>query len=254
MYETELDLGRRFLQEHAPPGRLLLCAIAGSHLYGFPSPGSDIDLKGVHQAPTEDLLGLAPPVDSFDRLLSFEGVECDLTTNEVRQALLLLLRGNGNVLERIFSPLQLVETPELEELRNLARASLSRNVYGHYSGFFKGSCREYERNDRTVKRMLYAYRVALTGIHLLSHGEVESNLATLAPRYGFAEVSELIARKTSTREKLALSDAEDLRFRDGWKKLQEQLDRALASSPLPEEPANTRELSAWLISRRFSHR
>ena len=100
MLEPDLDLGRRFLAEHPPPGRVLLCEVTGSHHYGFPSPDSDIDLKGVHVAPTRSLLGLSTPRDAHDRLLVFEGTECDLTSNEVGQVLRLVLRGNGNALER----------------------------------------------------------------------------------------------------------------------------------------------------------
>ena len=93
----DMDLGRRFLAAQPPPGRVLLCAVTGSHHYGFPSPDSDLDLKGIHLAPTEPLLGLSPVVETHDRLLVFEGTECDLTTHEAQKALLLLLRGNGNI-------------------------------------------------------------------------------------------------------------------------------------------------------------
>jgi uncharacterized protein len=37
---------------------LLFITVRGSHLYGFPSGDSDFDLRGVHIAPAEELLGL----------------------------------------------------------------------------------------------------------------------------------------------------------------------------------------------------
>ena len=40
------------------PYPLLFATISGAHLYGFPSPDSDYDLRGVHVLPLEKLLGL----------------------------------------------------------------------------------------------------------------------------------------------------------------------------------------------------
>lgn len=100
----------RFLHAHAPPGALLQCGVTGAHAYGFLSPDSDVDLKGLHLTPTEQVLGLDAPRETHDVLVDFEGVEHDLTTHEAGKALGLLARGNGNVLERLLSPLQLVES------------------------------------------------------------------------------------------------------------------------------------------------
>ena len=79
----------------------MLCAVSGAHVYGFPSPDSDLDLKGIHLAPTRELLGLRPDLAVHDLTALHRGVECDLTTNEAGSALSLLLNGNGNMLERI---------------------------------------------------------------------------------------------------------------------------------------------------------
>lgn len=78
MLTPDLALARRFLAAHPPPGRMLLCGVTGSHFYGFPSPDSDLDLKAIHLAPTEAVLGLGAPPETFDVLTDFEGIECDL--------------------------------------------------------------------------------------------------------------------------------------------------------------------------------
>ena len=44
------------LKEHPYP--LLFATISGSHIYGFPSPDSDYDLRGVHILPLETVIGL----------------------------------------------------------------------------------------------------------------------------------------------------------------------------------------------------
>lgn len=148
MLKASLPLGRRFISADPPPGRILLCGLTGSHFYGFPSPDSDLDLKGAHLAPTEELLGLQPPGDTFERVSVFEGMECDYTSHELGKVLRLLLRGNGNMLERILSPIQLYQTEELEALQALARGAISRAFSGHYLGFFGKKCAEHQRAER----------------------------------------------------------------------------------------------------------
>jgi predicted nucleotidyltransferase len=42
----------------AQPHPLVFATISGPHLYGFPSPDSDYDLRGVHMLPLRAVLGL----------------------------------------------------------------------------------------------------------------------------------------------------------------------------------------------------
>ncbi len=251
MTSPNMELAARFLQEQQPPGRLLLCGVTGSHQYGFPSPDSDIDLKGIHLAPAAEWLGLGTPRETFDRLQPFEGVECDLTTHEAKKAFGLLLRGNGNMLERIESPFQIVESADLDTLRSISRRLLSKRFAGHYRGFFTGMCREYEcGNPRQAKPMLYSYRVALTGVHLLRTGELECDLNRLAPEYGFDEVLPLIEKKRSTKEHVSMTDDEDREHLAAWPRLEQALTDALSASKLPPEPVGRDELSDWLVELR----
>ena len=253
MNSPDLDLARRFLAAHPPPGQLLLCAVTGSHLYGFPSPDSDIDMKGIHLAPTAQVLGLRSPPETHDRLLEHEGVECDLTTHEAAFALRLLLKGNGNMLERLTSPLQLVERGAVEQLRALVPASLSQACYGHYRGYLRGMQREHLR-DRRVKSLLYSFRVGLTGVHLLRTGEVQAHLPTLADAYGFPELHALVALKASGHEKVALDEALGGGGATGvterLAEVEAMLDEARASSTLPDAPAGEAACNDWLVATR----
>jgi uncharacterized protein len=251
MLTVDLELARAYVAHNPPPGTLLLCGVTGAHLYGFPSPNSDLDLKGIHLANTGSLLGINPMTPPHDHTEIFQGVECDLTTNEASDALRLLVSGNGNMLERILSPLQVHESTDLVELRSLAVGSLSRRYARHYGGFFRGMRRELN-NDPTVKSLLYAYRVALTGIHLLTTGEVEPNVNMLAPQFGLASlITELVAQKRSGDEHAALS-ASAVTSHDGTLDyLANALLEAEAGSPLPIECANTTSINSWLIERRL---
>jgi hypothetical protein len=40
------------------PYSLLFATISGAHLYGFPSPDSDFDLRGAHVLPLDKVVGL----------------------------------------------------------------------------------------------------------------------------------------------------------------------------------------------------
>ncbi len=227
MLTPDLDLARKFVATNPPHGRLVLCAVSGAHMYGFPSADSDLDLKGIHMVPARGLLGLAPDVAVHDLTAIHRGVECDLTTNEAGSALSLLLDGNGNMLERILSPSQLTQTDVVLELQELARRSVSRLFVRHYAGFFRGCKREHERSA-TAKTMLYSYRVALTGIHLLRSGLLEPNLTVLAPEFHYDDVADLVALKQSGTEHGPLPD--DLSITD-------------AAGPNSNKPSSTRRRS-----------
>jgi predicted nucleotidyltransferase len=249
----DLQLCVRFLQANPPPaGRILQCAVSGSHLYGFPSPDSDIDLKGIHLHPTQDFLGLGTQPETHDLTEVFEGVECDLTTNEAGHALKMLLNGNGNMLERILSPFQVVDAPEVEGLQDLARKNLSRVFYRHYAGYFRGMQEEHKRGSPPqAKSLLYTFRVALTGVHLLKTGEVLPDLGRLSGLYGMEFLSGLIGKKMQSREKVELSPDEDASYRQHWPALEDMLQAALTDSRLPEEAPHRDSCHDWLVSLRM---
>lgn len=249
--EADLALARRFLAAHPPEGEPLLVAVTGSHIYGFPSGDSDIDMKGVHLAPLDAVLGLDPVAETHDRLEVFEGVECDLTTHEARKALGLLMSGNGNLLEQILSPIQLLDG--VEALQTLARGAISKRQLRHYRGFFGGVCREHRRGPvPTAKGLLYAYRVALTGVHLMRAGALECDVNVLAPEYGFPEALELVAFKRGATEKAVVPAEEDRRHQARWADLEAAMVEALEASQLPEEPGNRAACSAWLVETRLA--
>jgi predicted nucleotidyltransferase len=227
--------------------------VTGAHLYGFPSADSDVDLKAIHLAPTPRVLGLGPVMATHDVLIDFEGLEHDFTSHEAGKALALLLRGNGNMLERILSPMQLVCSPEVEALQALARGAVSRRFHAHYRGFFGGVRREDAQSPTPVaKKLLYAYRVALTGIHLMRTGALEANLSALAAEYRLPEVLELIERKARGAEKGAIDPNEASAHRARLDELGARLERCHETSPLPEEAPNSDALDAWLVETRLA--
>ena len=98
----------------------MFVTVSGSHIYGFNSADSDVDLRGCHQLPLESLVGLKPPTETIDRESIEDGVEVDIVSHDIGKYCRLLVKNNGYVLEQIFSPLIVSGESFLKELRPLA--------------------------------------------------------------------------------------------------------------------------------------
>ena len=162
------------VKEHPYP--LLFATISGAHLYGFPSPDSDFDLRGVHILSADEVLGLNAVRDTVE-LSKKEPIDLDLVTHDIRKFCGLLLKANGYVLEQLYSPLVVHTTPEHAELKSIARNCITRHHAHHYFGFAENQWRLFQKEETPrVKPLLYVFRVLLTGIHLMRTGIVEANL------------------------------------------------------------------------------
>jgi len=60
------------------PYPLLFATISGAHLYGFPSPDSDFDLRGVHVLPAREAVGLLLKRETIEVEGMRSGIEMDL--------------------------------------------------------------------------------------------------------------------------------------------------------------------------------
>jgi uncharacterized protein len=76
------------------PYPLLFVTVSGAHLYGFPSPDSDYDLRGVHVLPVQEVVGLDPGRMTVESSGIDDGLEIDLVTHDVRKFFGLLLKKN----------------------------------------------------------------------------------------------------------------------------------------------------------------
>src|ERR1700742_2644503 len=94
---------KRIADRHPYP--LLFVTISGAHLYGFPSPDSDYDLRGVHVLPLRDSISLFPGKETIEASGVRDGLEIDLVTHDARKFFGLMLKKNGYVLEQLYSPL-----------------------------------------------------------------------------------------------------------------------------------------------------
>jgi len=148
--EEQESVMTRVLAEESARRDHVVVYLSGAHAYGFPSPDSDLDLKAIHVARTDDLLGFEAPPPTVDRAEIIDGVEIDYTSNELAHALSGMLAGNGNFLERVLGRLAVQASPLLDELRPLAKRALSRRVHKHYRGFAQNHLRFLE-SEPTAK-------------------------------------------------------------------------------------------------------
>ncbi|MCA1626540.1 MAG: nucleotidyltransferase domain-containing protein [Acidobacteria bacterium] len=235
------------------PYPLLFATISGAHLYGFASPDSDYDLRGVHVLPVEEVVGLEPERDTIEASVVREGREIDLVTHDVKKFFRLLLKKNGYVLEQLYSPLLVRTTPEHAELKRLASSCITRHHSHHYFGFAETQWKLFDKErPRRLKPLLYVYRVLLTGIHLMRTGRVEANLRTLNKDFKLSYVADLIARKREGAERSELGGGDESFYRAEYERLRGALEDAYRSSMLPEAPTCQNGLSELLVRLRLA--
>jgi predicted nucleotidyltransferase len=206
------------------PYPLLFMSVSGAHLYGFPSPDSDADLRGVHLLPADEVVGLGTPRETIQHTEVRDGLEVDLVTHDLAKFLRLLLKPNGYVLEQLMSPLRVEATP----VHDISR----------------------------VKPLLYTYRALLTGLHMLRDREVEADLRRLNASAALPGVDDLIAAKRAGAEKMTLDPRELAGHETAVLRLRDELEAEGERSPLPDEPlpATRSSLEQLLIDLRLGRR
>lgn len=245
-------LDRELLAEVARRGpEPVFATISGAHLYGFASPDSDVDLRGAFMLSARELLGLVPPSETIT-IVDQRTLDLDWVAHDLRKFARLMTNHNGYVLEQLYSPLVVLSTPAHEELCALGTGCVTRPTVRHYQGFARGRRKRLDEPEPTVKHLLYAFRVLLTGIHLMQTGEVVANIQVLNERFRLAEVDELVARKRAGAEKMQL-DPRELELHGALlDRLEAELQAAHDASRLPDEPTATAALEDFVVRLRLA--
>ena len=241
---------RAAVADHPYP--LLFATVSGAHLYGFPSPDSDYDLRGSHVLPVREVVGLDPGRETIELETKDAGFELDLVTHDAKKFFGLLLKKNGYVLEQVYSPLVVHTTPDHQELKEIARSCITKHHSHHYFGFAETQWKLFEHEQpRRVKPLLYVYRVLLTGIHLMRTGEVEANLVRLNAVTRLSHVSDLIDRKLAGPERSVLGDSELEFHQREYERLRTELEASFQASRLPEAATGRDALNDLLVRLRL---
>ncbi len=233
------------VSEHPYP--LVFATISGAHLYGFPSPDSDWDIRGVHVLPVREVLGLYDTRDTIEQGAK-SPVELDVVTHDVKKFFGLLLKRNGYVLEQLYSPLIVKTSAEHDELKAIATGCVTRFHSHHYLGFAATQWSHFEaETPPRVKPLLYTFRVLLTGIRLMNTGQIEANLLRLNGEFGLPYIDELVSRKTQGAEKGVLTEGDAGFYREEYQRLRNELELSSERSALPGSPTCKEELSDLLV-------
>lgn len=235
------------------PFPLVFATVSGAHLYGFPSPDSDWDLRGVHVLPLRQVLGLGGGHETHELTKDDGTIELDLVTHDIHKFAGLLLKRNGYVLEQLLSPLVVQTSPAHAELVALAPHLLTRHHAYHYLGFTANQWKLLEQEETPrVKPLLYAFRTVLTGIHLMRSGVIEANLSALNEWALLPYIDDLVALKRTGREKEPLLGGLDF-YRAEHARLVRQLEDAKDRTHLPSDvPGAVRQtVSDWVVAARL---
>jgi len=228
--------------------KVVCLSLLGPHAAGYAAQGSPLILKGIHVEPTERVVGLTRAPDAANWVGEFDGHPVDFTSSELGAALHMMLRGRASVLERILAPWQLHRDADQRALVQLARGALSRQCFTSFREPGRTLLREFEEPEaRTLGLLLAAYRWGLTGVVLLSTGELELDLSRLAEAYGFGGLAPLLERH---RRGESGPVEEDSPWINRLARVQALLERAHDESPFPPDPANAREAEEYLLDMR----
>ncbi len=250
---SSIDYEQMMQHVRSHPYPILFATISGAHLYGFPSPDSDFDLRGVHVLPLKSVIGLDVEHETVEKEGIYDGLEIDLVTHDVKKFVALMLKRNGYVLEQLLSPLVVQGSPEFDELRSLAAGCITKHHAHHYLGFAATQWNLFSKESLPrVKPLLYVYRVLLTGIHLMRTGEVEANLVRLNQSAKLTFLDDLVQVKLEGPEKGNMTGT-DLDFHTSqYQRLVTELEESYGCSSLPDLPGSRAALNDFLVRVRLS--
>lgn len=229
----------------------VFATISGAHLDGFASPDSDVDLRGAFLLRARAVLGLHPPAETIT-IEDKGAVDLDWVAHDIRKFARMMTSHNGYVLEQLFSPLVVLSTRAHEELLELGKGCVTRPTARHYQGFARGRRQRLAEPHPTVKHLLYAYRVLLSGIHLMRTGEVVANLGDLNEEFRVEEIAELVARKRAGAETMLLTERDLTRHTALLDRLDAALQHAHEASHLPDEATSTPALDDFVVRLRLA--
>jgi len=218
----------------------LFLTISGSHLYGTARDDSDIDLRGTFAFSLHDLLGIYPFKQAAVFTDEVAGIKVDASIHEIGKFAQLILGHNGNTFEELYSPLVVYDCGILSELRTVCSKYITADLYHHYRGFLNKQLSMMVGKSVSTKDVLYAYRIVLTGIHVLETGEIVSNLPLLFDAHRSFVGQKVLSHHLNNAAPPVGYEASLL----GWS---DRLGMAYANCKLPKRPKDMSELNDLVV-------
>ena len=225
LYET--------MDEVAKEDTLFLC-ICGSHSYGTAIETSDIDVRGIFYRPLKDFLGARIP--SVKHLVK-TGKEIDYELHEIAKFGGLLMKGNPNTLDWLYSPyykLYKMKKDEFLELRAIGKEFITKLIYKPYFGMHRHNL-SHNRNFTDPKKTLIMIRSLLECKHALLNREIEQDLKKLMNKYDLQDWFIDLMEAKIHKKSMSSRGFELMRLIE---KLEKDMGTALENSHLPEVPTD----------------
>lgn len=254
------EITKQFLEKKGV--KPIYICISGAHLYGFPSPDSDYDFRCCHIQPTNDFFHLKKVDDVIEHKEIIDGIEIDIVSFELEKVLNLIIKNNSNVLEHIFAE-NLYPTIESRELIELAKRSISKEVYNPYHGMAEFNYKKFitsknpHYKSKHIKKYLYVLRSYLCGIYALKFCKIVPNINELNKYFKYPLINKLVEIKRKGERITMSSDVSFITLEkpteDLIAKLKAEMELALQKSDLPEKPPNIKELDNFLYKTRLKY-
>jgi len=236
---------------HIKGGNLINAYISGSHLYGWDSKDSDIDIRGCYILKQEAFLGLNLPKEVIE--IKTEDNK-DIVLFEIKKLIKLALQGNCNILEEINSP-QFYKKADFVKLKQLVNNAFGKKgLWNSYRGMAEFNYKKFILSGRnTVKKYLYVFRGLMAGIYCLQTGLIKPNIEELNKHFKIKEVTKLLEIKRKGLENGPLKDLEEGILDEKIKDLFDKIDEAYIKCKMPEVPSEEEieEINKFLIGLRL---
>ena len=236
---------------HSRGGNLLNVYISGSHLYGWESKDSDVDIRGCFILKKEKFLGLDKPKEVIE--IKTEDNK-DIVLFEIKKLIKLALHENCNILEELNAP-QFYKSADFVKLKQLINNAFGKKgIYNSYRGLAKQNYKKFILQGRnTVKKYLYVFRGLMAGIYCLQTGLIKPNIEELNKHFKIKEVTKLLEIKRKGLENEPLKDLEEGTLDKIIKNLFDKIDEAYIKCKMPEKPTNEEieEVNKFLIKLRL---
>lgn len=157
----------------------------------------------------------------------------DMSSHDLKKFVMLMLKGNGGVLEDLYS-LQTLQTSGVYwRLKELGMGCITKKTANHYNGMAFTQQRRLASNE--TKKLIHVYRCLLMGIHAMRAGTIEMNLSALASEYHYPQLTDLIEMRRSGHDG-DLPEGDLARHKIAIGELVLRLEDEQKASGLPEEP------------------
>lgn len=172
--------------------RVLFAVESGSRAWGFASPDSDYDVRGVYVKSLDWYLQLQSDVS--DTIVEYFPGDIDIALWDLRKALVQMTKSNASFMEWLGSGIVYRDRGILSDLNRLKGECFNPvHVSFHYASMFRKAM-DARRDDGTIpiKKLCYALRANLCVRYVEENGSM--------PPTAFSDVLEGVSLETEERD------------------------------------------------------